>query len=313
MQIKAPTLYEAWKGINNSFINDDPSDAMLMPGRDFSFVKYNIELDAQGFGLPETPPPLFNKDRRVKLLEKRYIDPYVWDEGINRLIERRDRSTGSQPNSFLMLYHRRDTNERKVPAGGGCLVSLNFTWWNKGWHLHILSRASEITNRLLGDSYFVKHSVDKIIEATGLKKWDPENVHITWNLLLPSQMKYMVFHFLLYTEGVEVLKDFVTSPPKNAWQEVVIEHFWKEFIHPEKISWAQRRKWSEQFIKETPEVNWGDLAPRTPTIITPAYIVEEKKGEDKSGEEKPERCEDQVKSKPKKSKVSLRGSARSTR
>jgi len=251
MRLTAKTAYEAWQKLNHVFLADD-SGSMIMPGRDFSHAKYNVQLRVtNGFGLPDDPPPFFNMERRLKTLETRYIDPDLWKEGVERLLARRDRATGTYPNTFLVQFHRRETRERKVPAGGGCLVSLNFTWFKKRWHLHVLSRASEITARLLADMYFVERAVNRVIEEAQVRKWDPDNLIIDWTLLLPSQMKYMVPIFLLFVEGEEAIKSMMVDPPLNDWHKIVQEHFWKEFIFPEKIKWAQRRKWSEKFLTWT--------------------------------------------------------------
>ena len=255
------TMYDCWLALNDSFIKQDPSSAMLMPGRDFSLAKYHVTMHAtQGFGVPDTIPPFFSPEKRIGLLAKRYIDPEFWDPGIARMLERRDRLTSSYPSTSVIMFNRRETTERKVPAGGGCLISINFTWYQKQWHVHILSRASEITVRLLGDIMFLEYCVNKAAHEAQLKKWDPKNLHITWTLLLPSQMKYMVPLYLLHTKGMDAVHEFMTQRSHHAWMATIQEHFWNEFIFPEKISWAQRRKWSEKFL-DVAELDWETYRP----------------------------------------------------
>jgi len=249
--IRTDTIYNAWWELNSRFIYDVPTNAMLMPGRDFSYAQYHITLTAtNGFGIPEKLPPFFQPSKRLSLLAKRYIDPEFWDAGVGRMLERQSKLTGSYPSTSVIVFNRRATKERKVPAGGGCLISINFTWFQKKWHVHILSRASEITARLLGDVLFLEHCVARAAREAQLKKFDIDNVELKWTLLLPSQMKYMVPLFLLYTHGEEELLRFMTSCPKTPWQETIKQHFWQEFIYPDKIKWMQRRKWSEKFLNQ---------------------------------------------------------------
>ncbi|MDE2098832.1 MAG: hypothetical protein KGL39_16385 [Patescibacteria group bacterium] len=255
MRIRADTLYDAWVRLNQKFLDKPEDDAWLIPGRDFTNTRYNVQLHGEhGFQMPLVAP-WWQKERRITLLEKRYIDPDLWDEGVNRLIERRDHMAGSQPGNFSIMFHRRPTKERKVPSGGGCLISINFTWFKGRWNLHVLSRASEITYRLLADMYFLQYSVERAVAESNLKKWNPDDFTIDWTLLLPSQMKSMAPIFLQHVGGDEAVRRYMTWLPLHDWQRTVQAHFWGEFIYPEKITWAQRRKWSNLFFDET-KADW---------------------------------------------------------
>lgn len=244
---------------------------MVLPGRDFSRVIWPVRLEGNGFGfnsVSELPPFFSNFDRRITLLERRYIDDELWDEGLNRLQLRKKRLSSKNPLSFSFQFHRRPTAERKVPAGGGCLQTIVLVWCNNTWGISVHLRASEITARLLADIAFVKWAVDQIVKLTGVSKW-PENPKIFWTIELASQMKYLIPSFLFHTYGEQSVLDFFVSGPDfpailpgtqvtpNLWTDTITKHFWEEFIHPEKIKWMQRRRWSDKFLAIT-KTDWNE-------------------------------------------------------
>jgi hypothetical protein len=237
---------------------------MLIPNRDFSRVIPHVRLVAEeGFGLPSNlnklPQFFSNYDRRMTLLGNRYIDPELWQEGVERLVARRSRMARTNPLSFVIPFHRRATSERKVPAGGGCLQTITFIWVNGRWELHVALRASEITARLIADMLFVKRSVNAIVEEVNFKKWEPKT-RIVWDIALASQMKYLVPLYVLFAEGEgQVINEYTSGKPEGIWQNIIWEHFWDTFIYPERITWAQRRKWSEKFLEMT-SAPWAKLA-----------------------------------------------------
>lgn len=264
MLLQRNTIWDCWKAINEEFIFGSPAGAAVFPGRDFSFVRYDVTLHAtNGFGVPNSfrlPDgttkahiPLFPGQKRLDMLANRYIYPPFWDEAIARMAAKKVGS--KQPSSFLLQFYRRETVERKVPSGGGCLVGINFTWFEKAWHVHILSRASEITARLASDIYFADQCVRKVVKEASLRHWDPKNLDIRWTLLLPSQMKYMTPLYLLLNYGDRVVEEYMGMPAENDWQRIVQEHFWTTVIYPERISWAQRRKWAEKFLSWS-NIDW---------------------------------------------------------
>lgn len=253
------SLYEGWKQINEEFLNPEVEHlGMLIPNRDFSRIIPNVRITSEGgFGLPKILPPFFaNYSRRLDLLGARYIDEDLMDLAINRLIARRTRMARSNPMSFVIPFHRRPTPERKVPAGGGCLQTITFIWVNGRWQLHVLLRASEITARLIADIVFVRSVVRTVVKAVDFKKWDPKT-EIIWDIALASQMKYMVPVFYLYAYGDEKVREqYMNEEPDSPWRKAIWEHFWDTFIHPERITWQQRRKWSEKFLEATRDTDW---------------------------------------------------------
>ena len=261
MEVHGETLYDLWKGVNNRFIKESPLDAYLCTGRDFSIARYNVRLHANSLLLPNEWPPLFTK-RRLTILDKRYK---LHQDDIERL---RKSSGGSYPKSFSLLFRREETTERGIPSGGGCLISIVFTKYNGRWHVHVLSRASEISVRLLSDMYFIRQKIDEVTEEVNLQKkgWDPAKVSVTWTLLLPAQMKYMVPIYLYLTHGEDYVVDYLTQTPAHKWQWVVQEHFWNVMISPENIKWQQRKRWCDKFLDWT-DTDWKDLYQKKKTTI----------------------------------------------
>lgn len=263
------TLYEAWRNLNDQVLLEWPDEAFLLAGRElpkgreFSYMTYNCQLTTEGgFGLdPEVTKPFLDPERRIKLLRSRYIDPPLWQEGIDRL-ELKRRNLGG-PMSYVFPFHRPATS---APTGGGCLISVVLSWYDKKWRIHVMSRASEITIRLLGDMYFVKRMVDEIIEEVPIRNWPgTDNVPIDWTLLLCSQMKHVMPFYLLITKGEQWVKKAVTGKaplllgePPNLRVQGMIDYFWELTLHPEVITWAQRRRWSEKFL-EYAQKDWAKL------------------------------------------------------
>jgi len=251
------TLYESWLKFNDDFLfTMDDSEFLLagreLPkGRDFSYMSYNKVLEGKGWGLPETHP-LLNPGRRVKLLRGRYIHDILWKEALERLRLKGTKSSQG-PMSFVLPFYR----TKNTPTGGGCLISLVFSWYNKTWRIHIMSRASEITVRLLGDLYFIKSMVDEVLEEIPLKNW-PENPEISWTLLMCSQMKHVMPYYLLKTRGEEFVKQYVLSEPQHLRHLGIIEYFWTEGMHPDRIKWMQRRKWSDKFLEDA-QLDWAAI------------------------------------------------------
>ncbi len=256
-------LFKAWQKLNDDFIWADIEDSLMVggkpglpAGREFSTVAYNIQFNAFGWGLPAENEYL-DPVRRVRLLTKRYINEPMWEEAFNRLNDKKKKQGG--PMSFTFPFYR---SADSAPTGGGCLISLSFTWWEKKWHIHVMSRASEITTRLLGDIYFVKHCVDRILKDLNyeLKKWPEDNeVEISWNLLMASQMKHVVPFYILDTHGEEKLEEYILAEPRDFRQKGVQDYFWDQTLHPEKINWAQRRKWSDKFVERVDLDKWLEL------------------------------------------------------
>ncbi len=265
MEIQAKKLYTCWKKLNLEFLRLPDETGMLIPTRDFTRVTRYVRLRAtNGFGLPrlEDLPPFFSSyERRANLLRKRYVDEQLWHEGVDRLKLKSKRMARTNPLSFVVAFHRRATSERGVPAGGGCLQTITFVWCDGVWSLHVYLRASEITARLLADLVFVNEAVNQIVEEVPIKKWDPKNAEIVWDLALASQMKYMIPIFLLYLKGEDFVVNYFSKeeqPDDSNWVKTVRSHFWDTVIWPDRISWAQRRKWSEKFLEGT-NTDWAAL------------------------------------------------------
>lgn len=251
-------LYEAWKSLNDEFLFSWGDDQFLIAGRDLpprresSSVTYGCEISGIGFNLPEAQP-FVGVDRRIRLLRGRYVDPTLWNESLNRLDLKKKNLGG--PMSYVFPFHRAATG---APTGGGCLISVTLSWYRKSWRIHVMSRASEITIRLLGDMYFIQHMVDEIIEQIPLKNW-PEKPPINWHFLMCSQKRYVIPYYLLHTRGEAFVLDYMTDPkPKNLRHSGVQEYFWDSIVHPERVTWVQRRKWSEKFMRDS-TLEWGAL------------------------------------------------------
>lgn len=264
LTVKAGTLMSAWEKLNWKFITLPESEGMHIPTRDYTRVTWPVRLSVtRGFGFDGSDHEDlhgFFKDysHRIKLLHKRYIDPELWEEGMLRLQARAGKLSSRNPLSFIFQFHRRRTSERKVPAGGGCLSQIVFVWFQGKWGLHVTLRASEITASLMGDFVFVHYLVDRIRNEVNLKHFDPDNLEIFWDIALASQMKAIVPLFILYTRGDMAVLDWMYRNPKeidNPWEANVVQHFWDTFLHPDRISWGARRRWTNRFYEVT-EIDW---------------------------------------------------------
>jgi len=263
MYVEASNMYEAWVEVNNRFVDLQAVDGMLMSSRDYTRVYWPIRLHVSGgFGFDnstynELPGFYANYENRIKLLSKRYIDLDLWEEGIARIKAREKRMSIRNPLSFVLQFHRRATNERKVPAGGGCLTQLTFVWYQNLWHLHVSLRASEITAALMGDIAFVQWLVEMVKSKVRLKNWDDDSLEIVWDISLASQMKSIIPLFLLYTRGDLGTLEKLYCDPKTCdpWFADVVEHFWETFIHIERVTWHRRQRWTKRFLEAT-EVDW---------------------------------------------------------
>jgi len=261
-EVKEPqlTLYETWLKLNDDFLFTMTDDEFLLAGRelprgrDFSYMTYNITLSAKGFGLPESNP-FMKQDRRIKLLRGRYVHDILWKEALQRLKEKGTKSSQG-PMSYVMPFYR----TKSTPTGGGCLISLVFSWYNKSWKIHIMSRASEITIRLLGDMYFLESMVKEVLEEVPLKNWPGDNLQIDWTLLMCSQMKHVMPYYLLHTRGEDFVREYMLAEPQHLRHLGIIEYFWGDGVHPERVKWMQRRKWTDKFLKEANHTDWAGLA-----------------------------------------------------
>lgn len=265
MLIEANNMYEAWIRLNEEFMVLPTSEGMHIPNRDYTRIVWPVRLHiCCGFGFNAEVDgydwlPRFYMDypRRIKLLANRYIDSDLWEEGIVRLKARERRFQLKNPLSFVIQFHRRRTQERKVPAGGGCMTQVTFVWIDGRWALHVSLRASEVTAALIGDIAFVEWITRRVREEVRMKNWDEGNLEIIWDIALASQMKSITPLFLLFTGGDENVWHnlFKDTRGLNEWHASVINHFWDTFIYPEKITWHRRQKWSNRFLELT-EIDW---------------------------------------------------------
>ena len=257
-----PTLYSSWRQVNDDFLYTTSDSEFsiagedLPKGREFSTVTTDINIAGCGFGLPESSIFLPHPERRVHLLERRYINQPLWDEALNRLFDRRKLLTG--PMSWVFPFYRSGPD---TPTGGGCLISLVFVWFRKAWSLEVNSRASEITYRLFGDMYFMQERVRKVADAIELRNFDIETVPINWHLTMASQIKHTLPLYLLQEHGDESMLQIAMADPRTLSNSRLVylqEYFWKHIVHPETVTWAQRRKYSEKFL-EISRLDWVDL------------------------------------------------------
>jgi len=265
LMVEGDNLYDGWIKLNEAYMNAMPEEGMYMSSRDFTRVFSPIRIHTLGgFGFDldtrdSTLPPFYSKyENRVNLLDKRYIDEELWETALARLILREKKMTRTNPLSFVFPFHRRATNERKVPAGGGCLTQFTFVWYEERWQLHVTLRASEITVALAGDIAFVHHLVQRVKNRVRFRNWDDDKLEIFWDMSLGSQMKVVIPLFLLYTRGdLEVLDLMYKDPRKieNKWFADIVTHFWDIFIHPERVTWHRRLRWTRQFLGAT-QVDW---------------------------------------------------------
>ena len=128
--------------------------------------------------------------------------------------------------------------------------------------MYVKSRASEITTRLLGDMYFIQDCLEHINNLVPLKGLeDLGTLDIRWSIILCTQMKHALPYHLLKLRGEEFVYDLMTRAEidSHSRQESELrKYFWEYTLHPKRVTWAQRRKWSEKFITDT-ELDWETL------------------------------------------------------
>lgn len=261
MEIRGYSLYNVWKAINMRFLGGDPDknteDAFsLIESRNYSIFKSDITLRCNTLILPENTYPLFKKERRIRILTRKYFDEDLWNEGVRGL-----RNASSFPKSFLLQF-RLSNPKLETGKGGGCLIAIVLSWVNERWNLQIFSRVTEVTVNLLADMYFIQSLIKKLVDDGDLPGVKFPTLRTTWDIALANQKRDRVPLFLLFNFGDIMVKQFMLSKPSNRWQKVIIDHFWKTFIYPEKINWAQRKRWALKF-QELSQMDW--------TIIKEVY------------------------------------------
>ena len=256
MEITGHSLYNVWRGVNMSFINMN-CEGLFLPRRDYAIFGTDVILRCNSLTLPQGVSPLFNVEKRIKLLTRKYINKDLWEAGVQGLRTmkyRENTSTGLFPKSFQLQFQLSNPN-LETGKGGGCLIGLVLSWVRGKWNLHIYSRVSEITINLLADMYFVQSLIRKLVYEGDLKKIEFPILNTTWNLALVNQKRDRVPIFLLFNYGDAFVRDFMFSKLTNPWQKRIIDHFWKVFIYPEKVNWAQRKRWSLKFL-ELSQKDW---------------------------------------------------------
>ena len=261
MEIVGSTLYDTWIGLNNAFIRTNPDNSLgekfiLMARRDYAMFKSNIVLKCDSLWLPDKEFFLFKKEKRIQLLHKRYLDPVIWQEGVDRLTANKYQNPRFYPKSFLFQFHHRG---KISPTGGGCLVAFILYWFDSSWHLHVFSRMTEITINLLADMYFIQSLILDLINdkhLQGVKNFPL--LDTIWTFTLTNQKRDRIPPYLLYTGGDSAVKKFMSAKPKNRWQKCIQDNFWDTFIYPEKVNWAQRLRWTNKFLENT-KIDWRKL------------------------------------------------------
>jgi len=262
MEINGHSLYNVWRGVNMKFLSANSldkgfkNDFYLPKGRDYSLFQSDVTLRCDSLFLPDDVHPLFKIERRIKnLLHKYLVDEDLWKKEVEGL-----RGATNFPKSFQFQFHLSNP-KLETGKGGGCLIGMTLSWVNDRWNLHVYSRVTEVTINLLADMYFIQFSIKKLIEEGDLKKIEFPRLNIIWNFALANQKRDRVPLFLLFNYGDTFVRDFMLSEPTNRWQKTVVDHFWNIFIYPEKVNWAQRKRWSLKFL-EASHVDWKTMKER---------------------------------------------------
>lgn len=264
MEIDGYSLHNVWKAINMRFLGGNPDYTgkdgfFLMKGRDYSIFKSDITLKCHTLILLEDVYPLFKKERRIKILTNKYLDAALWKYGLEGLRNAKrimgdKTSTGFFPKSYLLQFKLNNPN-LETGKGGGCLIGIVLSWVNNRWNLQVFSRVTEVTINLLADMYFIQALIKELVNEGDLPGVTFPTINTVWNIALANQKRDRVPLFLLFTQGDIGVKDFMLSKPTNRWQKVIVDHFWKIFIYPEKINWAQRKRWALKF-QELSQMDW---------------------------------------------------------
>lgn len=263
MEIEGRSLYEVWKRVNMKFLSASSldkgfkNDFYLPKGRDYSLFKSDVTLRCDSLALPSFVFPLFDIERRIKLLTRKYlVHEDLWKKEVEGL-----RGATSFPKSFQFQFHL-SNSKLETGKGGGCLMGMILSWVNDRWNLHIYSRVTEVTINLLADMYFIQDLIRRLIKEGDLKKIEFPELNTIWNFALANQKRDRVPMFMLFSYGDEFVRDFMLlCKPTNRWQETIVDHFWNIFIYPEKVNWAQRKRWSLKFL-ETSHIDWRTMKER---------------------------------------------------
>lgn len=265
MEINGYSLHNVWREINMKFLGGDPDRNVtdgffLMKGRDYAIFKSDITLRCHTLILPEDVYPLFRKEKRIKVLTNKYLDKTLWEYGLEGLRNAKrtmgdKTSTGFFPRSYLLQF-KLSNPKLETGKGGGCLIGIVLSWVNDRWNLQIFSRITEVTINLLADMYFIQALIRELVNEGDLPGVTFPTINTVWSIALANQKRDRVPLFLLFCYGDEFVRGFMLSKPtNNRWQEVIVNHFWKIFIYPEKINWAQRKRWASKF-KELSQIDW---------------------------------------------------------
>lgn len=271
-----PTLFEAWYDANMMMANLPDGEGVFMP----MLAVQDLTMEAWGFGLPEDNVFLLGvdgtPDKRVKLLEKRYVYPDLWEHCMDTIrssprltnAPRTSRTaknlnkTRTKPSKLasqsILLFRPGNYQDGTAPDGGGCLISIILTRFDKYNGIHVFSRASEIGKALLGDLYFVRHLVRRAIAETGLEGWEEENLHIRWTAVQATQRTYFTPTVLQTYGGDQAVYDFYAKPEKTRWDRFLKRYFWVDTLNPERIKWPPRRRYAEIF-NENATFDWHQI------------------------------------------------------
>jgi len=271
-----PSLYEAWYRLNLDMANAPDGTGVFMP----MLAIQDMKMEAWGFGLPDVTIPLMGvtgtADKRIKLLEKRYVQPELWDHCIS-VIRASPRLTNAprtartarnlnpvrtKPSKLasqsILLFRPGNYQEGTAPDGGGCLIAIVLTRFDKHNGIHVFSRASEVGKALLGDLYFVRHLVRRAIAESGLEGWNEEELHIRWTATQASQRTYFTPLVLQGYGGDQAVYDFYAKPESNRWDRFLKRYFWGNTLFPEREKWGQRRRYGKLFLANA-EFDWHEI------------------------------------------------------
>lgn len=228
------TLYENWQGLNERFMTEDGLKIIKVAGVYTSIPQ--VTIHAQGFGLPESSVLL--RDKRVDLLEQRYINDEVWEACKQRF----HRAASSATHVF------RFERTGKGPKAGGCLLSVVLIKEGKRYRVMITSRAEEATMAMLADIAFLERTLDNLARDLNISNdWH----EITWHIGLTHQNRVFVPVYMFDVYGARGFHRWLKRKPRNEWERVCIEHTHK-MLTGEGVTGA-RKLWGRRLKEWTSE------------------------------------------------------------
>lgn len=278
LNIIKPTLFGAYSELNDLFLREGekPPERVIQWGMGH-MPKLTTPLitlvGTNGWGLPGPKHP-YHDTRRVKMLDKRYTHPEIWEAAMTRFKDASHKKQLWRPgwrNFNFVLY--RDPKRTRVPVGGGCLLGFSLTFKRNSLIIDVASRSSELTKALYGDMQYIEMLVERIFSEAEvhIPKTQTIVTTIRWSISLGYQRSLYVPLFILYHYGgPHSARGWMMHPGRSAWENRC-RRFSRMFMMDRKYpKVGSDRRWSNYYadlIETTGKWRGKQVGKRTGVVI----------------------------------------------